>query len=143
MHKIIFAAMATIALTSVASIARADTAPATPVAAAPSEWESYGSLGYNYLHGSPAGYSVGLGAVTGRVGMRYMRYFGAEAEVSAGIVDQTIGAGKISLENEYAVYAVGYLPVSPQADLFARVGYGNAKITAAGNGISVTASGNT
>ena len=106
-------------------------------------WEGYASLGYNYLHGSPGNISVDLGAVTGRFGLRYMRYFGAETEVSAGVVDQTIDGVKVSLDSQYAVYAVGYLPLSPRADLFARVGYGNAKIKASYAGASGSASGDT
>jgi hypothetical protein len=29
------------------------------------------------------------------------------------------------MSDQYAAYAVGYLPVSPNADLLARIGYGN------------------
>jgi hypothetical protein len=144
-NTIIIAAMVAAALASVAPAARADTAPAaaSASASAASDWQAYGSLGYNYLHGSPYNYSVDLGAVTGRLGLRYQQYVGVEAEVAAGVADQTIGAGKVSLDSQYAIYAVGYLPVSPRADLFARVGYGNAKLKASGNGLSVTASGDT
>ena len=142
--NIIVAVLAAAAVASVAQtgIARAETATA-PAAVPASDWEGYGSLGYNYLHGSPYNVSVDLGAITGRVGVRYMRYFGAEAEVSAGVVDQTIGAGKVSLDSQYAGYVVGYLPLAPNADLFARVGYGNAKIKASIPGASATASGDT
>ena len=142
-NTIIVAAMVSAALASVAPVARADTAPAAVPAEAStgSDWQVYGSLGYNYLHGSPANYSVDLGALTGRVGVRYQQYVGVEAEVSAGVVDQTIGAANVSLDSQYAVYAVGYLPVAPRADLFARVGYGNAKLKASGYGVSITASG--
>ena len=75
--------------------------------------------------------------------MRYVRYVGAEAEVSAGVVDQTIQGVKVSLDSQYAAYLVGYVPLSPQADLFARVGYGNAKIKASYAGASGSASGDT
>ena len=143
-NSIIIAALAATALASVASAARADgAAPAAPTAASAPDWEAYGSLGYNYLHGSPGNISVDLGALTGRVGVRYMRLIGAEAEVSAGVVDQTIQGVKVSLDNEYAVYAVAYLPLAPNADLFARVGYGNAKIKASYAGASGSASGDT
>ena len=144
--NIIVAVLAAAAVASVAQtgIARAETAPAPAAVPAPaSDWEGYGSLGYNYLHGSPGNYSVDLGALTGRVGVRYMRYFGAEAEVSAGVVDQTIQGVKVSLDSQYAGYVVGYLPLAPDADLFARVGYGNAKIKASIPGASATASGDT
>ena len=119
-NNLIIAALAATAIASVAGTARADTAPAAP--AAVPDLEAYGSLGYNYLHGSPYNVSVDLRAVTGRFGLRYMSYFGAEAEVSAGVVDQTIAGAKISLDNEFAIYGVGYLPLTPQADVFARAG---------------------
>ena len=139
-NRHIIAALAVGAMVSIAGVARADTAPAAAPAAA-TDWQAYGALGYNYLHGSPDGYSVDLGALTGRVGLRYQQYLGVEAEVSTGIADQSIGAAKVSLDTQYAIYAMGYLPVAPRADLFARVGYGNAKLKASGYGVSVTASG--
>ncbi len=145
-NNLIIAALAATALTSAAGAVRADpvAAPAATESAAPaSDWEVYGSLGYNYLHASPYNVSVDLGAVTGRVDLRYMRYFGAETEVSAGVVDQTIAGAKISLDSEYAVYAVGYLPLAPRADLFARVGYGSAKLRGSAGGYSVSSTGNT
>ena len=116
-------------------------ADATAPTATASDWEAYGTLGYNYLHGSPANVSVDLGAVTGRVGVRYQKYFGAEAEVSAGVKDQTILGAQVSLDSEYAAYAVGYLPLAPKFDLFARAGYGNAKLKASYQGYSASASG--
>ena len=139
-NNFVIAALAAGALVSTACAARADTAPSVAPVAAP-DWQAYGALGYNYLHSSPDNYSVDLGALTGRAGLRYQQYLGVEAEVSAGIADQTIGAAKVSLDTQYAVYAVGYLPVAPRADLFARFGYGNAKLKASGYGVSVTASG--
>ena len=113
------------------------------VAAAPeSDVSYYGTLGYSYLHASPAGYSVDLGGVTGRVGARFQRYLGVEGEVTMGVADQSIGGATLSLDNEYTGYVMGYLPVQPNADLFARVGYGNAKLKASGFGGSITASEN-
>jgi outer membrane immunogenic protein len=128
---------ATVALS--ASIAHAE-----GVAAAPERDVSYyGTLGYTYLHGSPANISVDLGGITGRLGARYQRYLGVEAEVTLGVADQTIQGVKVSLDSQYAGYVVGYLPVQPNAELFARVGYGNAKLKASYAGASASANGDT
>jgi hypothetical protein len=84
----------------------------------------YGSLGYTGINqGSPTG--AHIGAVTGRVDARYGKYFGVEGELSGGVSgDHTRSGLNAKLESQYAAYAVGYLPVLPNADLFARIGYG-------------------
>lgn len=102
----------------------------------------YGTLGY-------AGSSVDgidLGAVQGRLGARFGQHFGVEGELSGGVKnDKTTVAGvpaKVELEHQAAVYGVGFLPVSPNVDLFARVGYGDNKIKASVPGASATEDGN-
>lgn len=95
----------------------------------------YGSLGYTGINqGSPSGAHVG--AVTGRLGARFGRYVGLEAEASGGVKNDTPTPGgyTVSLDHQYAGYVVGYLPVLPNADLFARAGYGNSKIRYQGTG---------
>lgn len=74
-------------------------------------------------------------ALAGRLGVRAGKYFGGEGEGAVGVATgQTHaygGTDRVRLNGEYAGYAVGYLPVAHNADLFARVGYGatDAKIT--------------
>lgn len=93
-----------------------------------------GSIGYSQLK-TDAG---DLGAVTGRIGARFHRHFGIEGEASIGISDEELAlgipGGRFELQHDVAAYAVGYLPVSPDFELFARVGYGvtNIETTAAG-----------
>jgi len=89
--------------------------------------QTYGTLGYSNVNGN----GVDLGAVQGRLGARFGRYFGVEGEVSGGIdEDHTFGATgvplKVGLNNQEAIYGVGYLPLSPSLDLFARGGFGGA-----------------
>lgn len=83
------------------------------------------SLGYHKKDDS------GLEAIQGRVGARFHRYFGVEGEAALGIEPNTDVLPsvppltiKTQLRHELAAYAVGYLPLSPNAELFARVGYG-------------------
>lgn len=94
----------------------------------------YGNLGYTGINqGSPSGAHVG--AVTGRVGARLSRHFGVEGEVSAGTNSGTTRDGlNAKLQSQYAGYAVGYLPVTPKAEVFARVGYGQNRMSYRGPG---------
>jgi hypothetical protein len=90
----------------------------------------YGNLGYSNFDSNSD-----TSAITGRFGARAAKYFGVEGEGAVGVATgQTHaygGGDHVRLNGEYAGYAVGYLPVAPGADLFARVGYGatDAKIT--------------
>ena len=96
---------------------------------------TYGTLGYTGIDAG-GGSDAHIGAVTGRIGERFGKYFGVEGELSGGVkndTDQTTGL-KTSLDHQYAGYVVGYLPVLPNADLFARVGYGDQKIREQGPG---------
>jgi opacity protein-like surface antigen len=69
---------------------------------------------------------VSVGAVTGRAGYRFHPNFAAEAEASFGVGDDD----GVELDNSVGVYGVGILPVSPEFDLFARVGYHNTEFNA-------------
>ena len=84
----------------------------------------YGTLGVDDFNSN----SENIGAATGRLGARFGRYFGVEGELSGGFnsADTDIGGirSKVRLNDQYAGYAVGFLPVMPNADLFARIGYG-------------------
>jgi hypothetical protein len=85
--------------------------------------KAYGTLGYSNFEDHS-----NTSAVTGRLGVRAGRYLGVEGEGSVGVATgQTHafgGTDHVRLNGEYAGYAVGYLPVAHNADLFARVGYG-------------------
>ena len=84
----------------------------------------YGTLGYSNLTGN----GVDSSGVQGRLGARFGRYVGVEGDVTGGFDGNRTSiagdAASVRLTNEYAGYAVGYLPLAPNADLFARVGYG-------------------
>lgn len=101
----------------------------------------YGTLGYagSNVEG------VDLGAIQGRLGARFGKYLGVEGELAAGVKnDKTYVAGapvKVDLQHQAAVYGVGFLPVAPNVDLFARVGYGNTKLKASAAGASASDDG--
>ena len=101
---------------------------AAPALADPPAVSGYGTLGYTDFNGDNAN----LGAITGRIGARWGRYLGVEGELSGGVTSDTANIGgvntKVRLNDQYAGYVVGFLPVSPNADLFARLGYGATRL---------------
>jgi outer membrane immunogenic protein len=84
----------------------------------------YGTLGLGDFNND----SSNIGAVTGRVGARFGPYVGVEGELSGGFNSSHSDLGgarsNVSMRDQYAAYAVGFLPVAPNADLLARIGYG-------------------
>lgn len=100
-----------------------------------------GSIGYTQLDGDNAD----LGAVTGRLNAKVNRYVGVEGEASFGVKDDEITVGGVTgdLSHEYdaAAYVVGTLPVSPNFELFGRVGYGTTSIKADVAGFTATEDG--
>jgi len=116
-------------LTAAAVAASAVALTALPAAAQPSIQPTfYGNLGYTFVDAD----GVNLGAITGRLGTRLHKYFGAEAELGLGVDSDTssvLGVNvKAKLKHSVAGYAVGYLPLNPNLELFARGGYGSTKI---------------
>ena len=120
-----------IVLTTAAAAAAALLAAAPALAdpdPAPEAVTTYGALGYSDVNGD----SANLGAITGRIGARWGRYFGAEGELSGGVTHDTAHISgvntRVRINSQLAAYAVGYLPLSPNADLFARLGYGETRL---------------
>ncbi len=101
----------------------------------------YGTAGYTALDADDAT----LGAITGRVGARIHPNFAVEGEASIGVVDDDITVAGVngSVEQDYdaALYAVGVLPVTPNFELFGRVGYGTTSIKADVAGVSAEEDG--
>jgi outer membrane immunogenic protein len=101
----------------------------------------YGTLGYAGLTGN----HTDLGEIQGRLGARFGQYLGVEGEVGAGVKGDKVNVdgveGKLKLQNQEAIYGVGFLPLSPQVDLLARVGYGYTRVKASALGTSASDSG--
>ena len=130
-------------MASAASVALALAIPALAAAqTAPAGTSFYGTLGY--AGATVDGFDVG--AIQGRLGARFGEHFGVEGEFAGGVSgDKTTVGGapvKVDLQNQAAIYGVGFLPLSPNVDLFARVGYGESKVKASTvNGVSAAADG--
>ena len=124
--KSLMTAAAVAAFAVVSAPAFAQTLP--PATFAPVTYS--GSLGYSQVDAR----SVDLGAIQARLDARFGPYVGVEGEAAIGVVDQTEAANgvnaKIHLDDEFAAYAVGYLPLTAKGDLFARVGYGQSRLKA-------------
>jgi hypothetical protein len=129
MKSLVLAASAAALACALPAIASAQTA-AAPTGA-------YANLGYADVHSS----GVDLGAIQGRLGYRFNTWLGVEGELAGGVksdhMDVATGlaspatvSADVKLRHEEAIYGVGFLPVSPQWDLLARIGYGNQKVKA-------------
>ncbi len=79
-------------------------------------------------------------SATGRATARFNRYFGIEGDVAVGIGSSDIVGVEVSMNHNIAGYAVAYLPLSENADLFARVGYGTTEFDFEFGGTTVTES---
>jgi outer membrane immunogenic protein len=103
----------------------------------------YGDLGYTNLGLSGFG-NPDFSDITGRLGARFGKYLGVEGELSGGLNSEHVNIGgtpgNARMNDQYAAYAVGYLPVSPNADLLARIGYGNTDFHASVPGSSFNGS---
>ncbi|KQW83183.1 cell envelope biogenesis protein OmpA [Brevundimonas sp. Root1279] len=114
-------------------------APAMAQSVSNPQWT--GSLGYTQLDGDQGD----LGAVTGRVTAKMSRYFGVEGEASVGVKDEDISFagvdGKLEHDYDAAIYGVANVPVSPNLELFGRVGYGTTSIKADVAGVTAQADG--
>lgn len=100
-----------------------------------------GSVGYTQLDTDLGD----LGAVTGRLNAKFNRYIGVEGEASVGVSDRDITVAGVDgrLEHDYdaAAYAVATLPVTPNFEIFGRVGYGTTSIKAEAGGVEVQGDG--
>ena len=101
----------------------------------------YGTLGYSALDDSDGD----LGAVTGRLGAKFSPYIGVEGEASFGVRDDDFSFGgvdgSVELDYDVAAYAVGTYPVTPNLELFGRVGYGKTELNIDVAGFTDEASG--
>lgn len=89
-----------------------------------SDIKVYASIGYVALGDS----DVTLGGAQARVGFRG-EHFGVEAEGSIGVVDDSLFGLDVDLDNQFAGYVVGYMPVSENVDLIGRIGYGTFQVS--------------
>ncbi len=128
-------------ITAASALALAALLPAAASAQSIPNPTFYGTLGYAYTDLD----HVNLGAIQGRLGARFGQYFGVEGEVSGGVQDDKVNLGgtdvKFKLDSQEAIDGVGFLPISPNLDLLARVGYGHTEGTGSVAGLSAKVQG--
>lgn len=133
MKNALIAAASLAALTFVVPAA----AQAQDTATAPS-LGAYVNLNLGLVDGGQAD----LKTMGGRLGYRFTPYLGVEGELGTGIKSDTdtIAGVRVNtrLRYEAAVYGVGFLPLGPNTDLLARVGYGTTKLRAKALGVSAS-----
>jgi outer membrane immunogenic protein len=131
---------ALIAAASLAAIATVVPAAAQAQDAMAPSTGAYANLNLGIADGGRADLKV----IQGRLGFRFMPYLGIEGELATGLKsdNDTIGGIRVNskLKHEAAAYAVGFLPVSPNTDILARVGYGTTKLRASAGGVSASES---
>jgi outer membrane immunogenic protein len=84
-------------------------------------------VGGGYTHFDGDGASPG--AITGRVGVGLGPNFAVEGEASLGVSDDS----GVELDNEIGIFGLGKIAVSPQFDLFARVGVSRTETSPGGD----------
>jgi len=127
--------MRNFAFTAAAVAVIAIAAPAAAQSFSSPVWN--GSIGYTNLSSDDVDGS--LDALTGRVGARFTPHFGAEGEFSIGLGEEAVVPGvDARLNHDAAVYAVGAVPVSPNLELFGRLGYGTTELEVSGPGGSIS-----
>lgn len=84
----------------------------------------YASVGATMLESG----DVSLGAVTGRVGANLTKYVGLEGEAAFGFRDDSVEGVDIGLGHDIAAYVTASLPMTDNARIIARAGYGSTSI---------------
>lgn len=97
----------------------------------------YGTIGYANVSADD-GADVNLGAIQGRIGARFGKYFGVEGELAGGVKGDDVSGVDVDLKHEVGVFAVGYYPITERFDIFGRVGYATSEIEASGGGLSAS-----
>lgn len=105
----------------IATVAAAAALASAPAFAQTAPISYYGTLGYAHVDDA-----LNFGVVTARAGARFGQYLGAEVEGGLGVD----GDSGVEIDHTLSAYAVGFLPVTPQFDLVARVGYGTTRVDA-------------
>ncbi len=110
-----------IALLAAAALAIPTLAPASAQAA-----NVYLNLGYTSFDGDGG---AELGGLTGRVGVGFGQHFAVEGEASLGVMDDS----GLELDSELGIFGVAKLPVAPNFDVFARVGFARIETSPGGS----------
>ena len=103
----------------------------------------YADAGYSFLSLNDDGLDVDVGAITAHAGYEFNPYFAVEGEAGFGVDDDNVSAlgvnVKAELESMFGLYARGQYPVTPDLNVFGRVGVVQADVKASALGFSESA----
>jgi outer membrane immunogenic protein len=101
----------------------------------------YGNLGYS----NASAEDLNFGVLGGRLGYRMNNWLGVEGELGFGVKDETVNVAGVDVDLELkhteAIYGVGFIPLGPNTDLLARIGYGNTELEGSAAGFSASEDG--
>lgn len=124
------------------TITRTAAIAALALAAASAQAQLYGEIGYSTMKESADGNDVNLGALSGIIGYGLHPNVAVEGMLAFGIKDDTVHVGSIpvktELEHAYGVFVKPRVMLSPNFELFGRLGYVESKVKASSGGISVS-----
>jgi hypothetical protein len=116
----------------------ASAALATTAHADDGDTHGYGSIGWQ--HADFGGFGKGLEALSLSGALNIWKFVSVEGDLAVGAGSKRTDFGgvtaKTKLEHDLAAYAVASYPASRDIDLFARVGFMQAKAEAHGTGLS-------
>ena len=107
---------------------------ALALAAAGAQAQLHGELGYSAIDVDGSGSSVKLGALTGIVGYDLHPNLAAEGMLAFGVNDDKVNGAKVELEHSYGLFLKPRLMLSPNFELFGRLGYVESKLKASAPG---------
>lgn len=107
-------------------------AAAACLVASPAAAEGMGIYATGGITHADTDADVSFEAVTGRVGARFHPNLAVEGELSVGFEQDYLNGVTYELSNDFGAYAVALLPMTENADLLARVGYGRTNIDVGG-----------
>lgn len=84
------------------------------------------------------GTDVNLGALTGIIGYGVHPNLAIEGMLAVGVQDDKVGGVKVELEHAYGVFAKPRVMLSPNFELFGRLGYVESKLKASVPGDSLS-----
>ena len=111
-------------------------AAAACLVASPAAAQGMGLYATGGLTHADTDFDVSFEAVTGRLGARFAKHVAVEGELTVGFEQDKVDGVTVELTNDYGIYGVGLLPMTDNADLIARVGFGRTNIEAGDEDLS-------
>ncbi len=113
-----------------------------PAAAAEYAGQTYAEASYGWLKLSSDGFDVTTGDIIGRLGYEFTKNLGAEVFLASSMSGGKVNGVDVKVDSAYGGYLKGRVEASPGFELFAKLGWVDAKLKASIPGASVSDSNN-